>query len=122
MNHRAVDIETVSNYGDGDAIITGPTDPTLNQIKQTLNDGYLIGIGTLSSSWNFSVVASGKHKGEVAIDRCDAGTIKANKVKNSSRKSYFMYNDFNRPKIREKDNTGCICYMTVNTGSRKEMP
>ena len=200
LNHRAADIETVSNYGDEDAIITGPDDPTLNQIKKTLNDGYLIGIGTLSSSWNFSVVASGKHAGEVAIDRCDAGsggghgvsfvgyddemwidinydgqvqpaelgafkmanswgtdwgsngfawvaydalnttsqiltsaeetrinnaidagTIKANKVKNSSRKSYFMYKDFNRPKIREKDSSGCVCYMTVNTGSRKEM-
>ena len=46
----------------------------LNQIKKTLKDGYLIGIGTLSSSWNFSVVASGKHAGEVAIDRCDASS------------------------------------------------
>lgn len=200
LNHRAEDIETVSNYGEEDAVITGPTDPSLNQIKQSLNDGYLMGIGTLSSSWNFSVVASGEHEGEIAIDRCDAGsggghgvslvgyddtiwidinydgevqtaelgafkianswgtdwgnegfawvaydalnvtsqiltdaeqtrinaaidagTIKANKVKNSSRKSFFMYSDFNRPKVREKDNSGCICYMTVNTGSRKDM-
>lgn len=200
LNHRAVEIETIKNYGDEDDVITGPTDPTLNRIKQTLKDGFLMGNGTLSGSWNFSVVASGEHKGEVSIDRCDAGgagahgisivgydddiwidinydgqvqtaemgalkmanswgtswgtdgfawiaydalnatsqiltdseqtrinnaiaagTIKANKVKNSSRKSFFMYEDHNRPKVRDYDNSGCLCYMTVNTGSRKEM-
>ena len=198
--HRLETWVDYTSYGEEDSVITGPKDPTLNQLKQVLYDGGCVGVGTLSAKWNYSVVASGEHKGELVIDRCDgtgygghgvsivgyddniwvdinydgevqeaemgafkmvnswgdgwgnngfvwisydalnttsqvltsseetrinneidAGTLKANKVSNSSRSSFFMGKTFSTPKVREKDTSNCWCYLSVNTGSRKEM-
>lgn len=69
--NRGGDLITVDNFGEEDAVITGPKDASLNTMKQTLNSGKLIAFGSYSSNWNKSVVASGEHKGEIAIDRCD---------------------------------------------------
>ena len=51
----------------------------------------------------------------------DAGTLKANKVNNSARSSFFMGSGFSTPAVRERNTSNCWCYISVSTGSRKEM-
>ena len=187
-------------FGDEDNIVTGPDDASLYILKKTLSEGNLAAISSYSYNWNLSEVASGEHKGEVAIDRCDlnktgghiialvgyddniwvdinhdgkqqqaelgafkmvnswgkdwandgfvwvtydclneksqvitdadatrinnaiaAGTIKANKVNNAVRRSFFMLKTFSNAVVRDRISSECFLYMTVNTGSRKEM-
>lgn len=187
-------------FGDEDNIVTGPDDASLYILKKTLSEGNLAAISSYSYNWNLSEVASGEHKGEVAIDRCDlnktgghiialvgyddniwvdinhdgkqqqaelgafkmvnswgkgwandgfvwvtydclneksqvitdadatrinnaiaAGTIKANKVNNGVRRSFFMLKTFSNAVVRDRISSECFLYMTVNTGSRREM-
>ena len=187
-------------FGDEDNIVTGPDDASLYILKKTLSEGNPAAISSYSYNWNLSEVASGEHKGEVAIDRCDlnqtgghiialvgyddniwvdinhdgkqqqaelgafkminswgkdwandgfvwvtydclneksqvitdadatrinnaiaAGTIKANKVNNAVRRSFFMLKTFSNAVVRDRISSECFLYMTVNTGSRREM-
>ncbi|MBQ3545356.1 MAG: starch-binding protein [Lachnospiraceae bacterium] len=200
LHNRALGLVEIKVFGTEDSVVTGPKDTSLNAIKKTLNDGGLAACSTLAYNWNKTVVASGEHKGEIAVDRCDlnklgghivaivgyddniwidinydgkvqtaemgafkivnswgdkwanngfiwiaydalnaksqvlttaeetrinndidAGKISANKVNNSIRKSFFMLSTFNRADVKGKKSSECLCYMTVNTGSRKEM-
>ena len=50
-----------------------------------------------------------------------AGTIKANKVNSKTRMSFIWFDTVSTLKLREKDTSNCLCYMTVNTGSRSTM-
>ena len=50
-----------------------------------------------------------------------SGKLKANKVNNSNRTSFFMYAGVSCLKLKEKDTSNCLCYISVNTGSRKDM-
>ena len=187
-------------FGDEDEVVTSPDDSSIYMLKKNLSEGKPAALGSLAYNWNFSVVASGEHKGEVAIDRCDlnktgghiiafvgyddniwidinydgkvqeaemgafkminswgkdwgndgyvwvaydslnktsqiltteeatrinnainAGTIKENKVNNSVRKSFFMFETYSNPVVRDRISSECLVYMTVNTGSRREM-
>lgn len=198
--HRPAEVQSIKNFGKEDNIITSPTDSSLNQLKETLNEGLLTSCGTLVGLWNISEVASGQYQGEMAIDRCDGspdgghvvvlvgyddniwidinhdgevqeaelgafkmanswgtewandgfiwvaydalnvksqvltdddekrinaaideGTIIANKVNNNERSTFFMFDTYTRVQGREKATSNCWCYMTVNTGSRREM-
>ncbi len=51
----------------------------------------------------------------------DAGSIQAKKVNSSARNYFFMDDNCTRIRVREKANSGCLCYMTVNTRARREM-
>ena len=200
VKHRIVKFESYNRFGTEDTLITGPKDSDLNEVKKLFNDGFLVGIGTLSGKWNFSVIPEGEFKGEKIIDRLDvdglgghgvtlvgynddiwtdinldgikqeaefgafkmvnswgpdwcnkgftwiaydafnnvsqvltaadeerinndiaSGKISANKVSSKLRTSMFMFSTYAIMKIRERDTSNCLCYMTVNTGSRKEM-
>ena len=200
VKHRIVKFESYNRFGTEDTLITGPKDSDLNEVKKLFNEGFLVGIGTLSGKWNFSVVADGEFKGEGIIDRLDvdglgghgvtlvgynddiwtdinmdgvkqeaelgafkmvnswgpewgnkgftwvaydafnnisqaltaqdeqrinseidSGKIKANKVSSKLRTSMFMFSTYAIMRIKERATSNCLCYMTVNTGSRKEM-
>ena len=200
IKHRTAGFTDYKRFGAEDSIVTGPDDPSLNQIKSLLANDLIVGIGTLSGKWNISVVGDGKHEGESIIDRCDIdglgghgisfvgydddiwvdinhdgqkqkaeygafkmvnswgpdwandgfiwvaydaistvsqaissddekrinnaianGTLKCNKVNNSNRMSFIWFETVSTLNLREKDTSGCICYITVNTGSRTEM-
>ncbi len=200
LRHRTDGWDNYKKFGDDDSVITGPKDSSLNQIKSLLANDLVVGVGSLSAKWNYSVVGDGKYKGETIIDRCDgtgygghgisfvgydddiwvdinhdgqkqqaefgafkminswgadwendgfvwvaydalnkvsqvltsadqtrinnaidAGTIKGKKVSSIDRTSYFMYETVSTIRTREKETSDCLCYMTVNTGSRKEM-
>ena len=200
LKHRTGGWEDHKKFGEEDSIVTGPKDSSLNQIKELLAKDKVVGVGSLSAKWNYSIIGDGPHKGESIIDRCDGegygghgisfvgydddiwvdinhdgqkqqaefgafkmvnswgpdwknggfvwvaydalnvvsqvltaadetrinnaiatGSISGGKVNSSSRSSYFMYNTVSTLKLKEKDTSDCLCYMTVNTGSRKQM-
>ncbi|MBQ3543807.1 MAG: Ig-like domain-containing protein [Lachnospiraceae bacterium] len=200
IKHRTAGFDDYKRFGEEDAIITGPDDSSLKQIKMLLANDLIVGIGTLSGKWNIAEVGDGQYKGEAIIDRCDisglgghgisfvgydddiwvdinhdgqkqnaefgafkmvnswgpnwqnggfiwvaydalnsvsqvitsadetrinnaiaAGTLKCKKVNNSDRMSFIWFETVSTLKLREKDTSGCICYLTVNTGSRTEM-
>jgi hypothetical protein len=49
------------------------------------------------------------------------GALKCNKVNNSDRMSFIWFESVSTLNLREKETSDCICYITVNTGSRTEM-
>ena len=200
VKHRILKFESYNRFGTADTLITGPKDSDLNEVKKLFNEGFLVGIGTLSGKWNFSVIPEGEFKGEKIVDRLDvdglgghgvslvgynddiwtdinldgvkqeaemgafklvnswgpdwcnkgftwvaydafndvsqaltaqdeqrinndiaSGKIKANKVNSKLRTPMIMYPTYSIMRIRDKSTSNCLCYMTVNTGSRKEM-
>ena len=54
--NRGGEMISVNNFGEEDEVVTGPKDTSLNSIKQILNDGKVIAVGSYSYNWNKSVV------------------------------------------------------------------